>query len=46
MINDVKKAYIFATAAFKIYIELPPEDSEPSNVGMLLKFSAALDMRP
>ena len=28
MVQDVKKAYSFADASRKIYIELPPEDAE------------------
>ena len=37
MIKDVKKAYVFADATRKIYIELPPGDSEHGKVGLLLK---------
>ena len=37
MVQDVKKAYFFADATRKIYIELPPEDHEPGKVGLLKK---------
>ena len=37
MINDVKKAYFFADATRKIYIELPPEDYEAGKCGLLQK---------
>ena len=37
MVQDIKKAYFFADATRKIYIELPPEDAEPGKVGMLKK---------
>lgn len=37
MVQDVKKAYFFAEATRRMFIELPPEDSEPGRVGLLKK---------
>ena len=37
MIQDISKAYFFAPATRDIFIELPPEDSEPGMVGKLEK---------
>ena len=35
MVQDVKKAYFFAEAIRKIFIELPPEDYEQGKVCLL-----------
>ena len=37
MVQDVKKAYVFAPAVRKVYVELPPEEHEAGKVGLLLK---------
>ena len=37
MVQDVKKAYFFAPATRRVFIELPPEDYEPGKVGLLKK---------
>ena len=37
MVQDIKKAYFFAPATRRVFIELPPEESEPGRVGLLQK---------
>ena len=37
MVQDVKKAYFFADATRKLYVELPPEEYEQGRCGRLLK---------
>ena len=37
MVQDIRKAYFFAPATRKVYIELPPEDHEQGKVGLLMK---------
>ena len=37
MVQDVKKAYFFADATRKLYVELPPEEYKAGKCGRLLK---------
>ena len=37
MVQDIKKAYFYAPATRRVFIELPPEDAEPGKVGLLQK---------
>ena len=39
---DVKRAYFYAPATRPLYIEIPPEDKQPGDVGMVAKLNLSL----